>query len=1326
MTVAPVRIRFLIVALFALTTIGLVAPGAASAFGTLTQKAGTAGCINNTGSQGCQMGTRIGGSALAVSPDGKSVYATGFDSTSAVAVLDRDPVTGELTQKALPAGCWSNGGAGGCNSAAAMVKPDGVAVSHDGKNVYVADFDQNSVLIFDRAVDGTLTQKAGVDGCLSASGHGGNCLAANGLSRESRLVVSPDDKNLYVASSGGGGPGALAIFDRNLANGKLTQKAGADGCVSSDAVSPCAAAVGLSHPEGIASSPDGKSIYLTARFSDAVVVFERAADGTLDQLPAPNGCWRNVVDASCSLGVGLDNGGAVKSPAVSPDGKNLYVPASGAGAVAVFDRNTTTGAIAQKAGLAGCISWDGTAGSCAFGFGVREAAEVVVSPDGQSVYVAGANAESGIAVFDRDESNGELTQRPGKEGCISSNGSGGTCETGRNLPAIAIAISPDAENVYAAGIAVFDRDAPPPEEKEAEKSGGAGPGCPSDADCDGLADPADVCPQSPGPGSLDGCPLRLDEVTPKSGGAGPITVRLRGRGFKASPGVKLVRAGHPDVAAASVTRSGAQALSASFDLGDVEPGAWEIVVTQSGPDASARLPFTVVKGTPPVVRARLIGRGTTLNGYPWSGLLQVTNEGTVDARNALVRIDGFQTLSDATVIGPGASATTLDSEDSQSLMISIDRIPQKTTRMVIVRFTAVGPGHSFYHLRPTVVASSVPGAKAVDPSLKLSSEVQGSTATGQSGVVRLAGASGGGEASYKVSLSKKNLGDPPSFKVTRSDGGVRVEMSATVPAPATAPPGRSGASASSVATASDGPDASRVNFVANTTKKAAEAIELFEDANGAYVMSLSRKGVLDCLLTRRHLDQADYDNLANLADGAFNAQLIKLGVEKTGANKAIKFAISFAPGFMSTTFESQLSRALRAKQAGDPSSPYFGLNGEEIVKQAFRNCLPNPPPPGVDTFSLEVLTPGDPNDKVGPAGFRGRRYVARGAQMPYLVMFENVPSASAPAHEVRITDQLDASKLDLSTLELGPVYFGDRVAAPPPGLQSWQGSVDLRPAKNLIVAIDANLNRATGVLSWYFRGLDPATGELQLLPELGFLPPNKTSPEGQGGVSFTVAQVPGLPHQAKISNGATIVFDREAAISTPVFTNKIDARAPTSSISSAKRIKSRKGPCGRVKLSWRGKDSGAGIALQDILLSRNGRPYSLWRGQTKRRSSVFGASRQGAYTFFSVATDGAGNTTPNTGSAWDKLVRGVVSSRGGLTLRLRPGAAKPLRIESLQVLVDGKAEAQSQGVPAQVALPGLQAGGHKVTLVAKAKGRKGGKGGGKIRAGRFVVLCSQR
>ncbi|MGB0119874.1 MAG: CARDB domain-containing protein, partial [Solirubrobacterales bacterium] len=68
--------------------------------------------------------------------------------------------------------------------------------------------------------------------------------------------------------------------------------------------------------------------------------------------------------------------------------------------VAVFDRNTTTGALIQKAGTEACISETGSSGACTDGVGLEFATSVTVSPDGRSAYVAAASSDA-VAVFDR-------------------------------------------------------------------------------------------------------------------------------------------------------------------------------------------------------------------------------------------------------------------------------------------------------------------------------------------------------------------------------------------------------------------------------------------------------------------------------------------------------------------------------------------------------------------------------------------------------------------------------------------------------------------------------------------------------------------------------------------------------------------------------------------------------------------------------------------------------------------------------------------------------------------------------------------------------------
>ena len=71
----------------------------------------------------------------------------------------------------------------------------------------------------------------------------------------------------------------------------------------------------------------------------------------------------------------------------------------------------------------------------------------------------------------------------------------------------------------------------------------------------------------------------------------------------------------------------------------------------------------------------------------------------------------------------------------------------------------------------------------------------------------------------------------------------------------------------------------------------------------------------------------------------------------------------------------------------------------------------------------------DPNDKVGP-GFGPDGFVQAGALLPYRVDFENDPSATAPAQEVVVTDQL-SSDLDWSSFRITEVGWGDLVLAVP-------------------------------------------------------------------------------------------------------------------------------------------------------------------------------------------------------------------------------------------------------------------------------------------------------
>src|SRR6266516_4756054 len=121
--------------------------------GGLKQLAGTSGCISDSGTNGaCAVGRALAGArSAAVSPDGTSVYVASYFS-DAVAVFSRNPTTGALTQLAGRAGCVSDTGtSGACADGIALDGARTVVVSPDGKNVYVAAEASGAVAIFTRS-----------------------------------------------------------------------------------------------------------------------------------------------------------------------------------------------------------------------------------------------------------------------------------------------------------------------------------------------------------------------------------------------------------------------------------------------------------------------------------------------------------------------------------------------------------------------------------------------------------------------------------------------------------------------------------------------------------------------------------------------------------------------------------------------------------------------------------------------------------------------------------------------------------------------------------------------------------------------------------------------------------------------------------------------------------------------------------------------------------------------------------------------------------------------------------------------------------------------
>lgn len=455
------------VVLFVSAAMLLASASLAWAVGELTQKPGAAGCIGKVGGKApCQqaLGFGIGTSALAISPDGRNVYVGSEEgSNGSLEVFDRDPAGGALTQKPGKSGCFSREG-GGCEVASDFENPHGIVVSPDGKNVYVASQGglAGGLVVFDRDQSGALVQKPGAAGCFDESGRAGCTKVAALNSGAVAVAVSPDGKNVYVAT---GLKSALVVFDRDT-EGRLTPQSGKAGCFGG---AGCETARALHFPTGVTVSPDGKSVYVASREADAVAVFDRDSEGRLTQEAGPAGCIATTIAEGCTQGRAL---GKAEQIVVTPDGSEVLVAAQGApergfeGGIAIFDRDQS-GALTQKQGPAGCITKDGSAGACQAGTEVQSADAIALDGDGGSLYVAGGR---GVGIFDR-QPGGLWAEKQEPVGCLSTSGSGGNCQASADLgfPA-AVAVSPGDDNVYTtseSGVAIFDRAgsaAPPPPE----------------------------------------------------------------------------------------------------------------------------------------------------------------------------------------------------------------------------------------------------------------------------------------------------------------------------------------------------------------------------------------------------------------------------------------------------------------------------------------------------------------------------------------------------------------------------------------------------------------------------------------------------------------------------------------------------------------------------------------------------------------------------------------------------------------------------------------------------------------------------------------------
>jgi DNA-binding beta-propeller fold protein YncE len=368
----------------------------------------------------------------------------------------------------------------GCTRIRGLRKPDDVAVSPDGRNVYATSPLDNTIAVFRRdARTGTLRQLRGPGGCLNPNGRY-RCSRARGIRGAARIEVSTDGRSVYALGIEG-----IAVFRRDGDTGELEQLRKEAGCVGARLPGPrrerCAPGRAMARPSDLALSPNGRFLYVasswdveSATAQGGIAVFRRdPITGRLRQHSGARGCVTARGAQHCRRARSMPRLGATRL-VLDRRGHNVYAStASGTfTGIMVFDR-LRGGGLRQPQGQAGCVSPAG-AGGCTPARALDAPHALATSPVGgdnlyvsSSVFLPSGTRHGSIVNLLRDRASGALVQPLGALGCVWWNGGPGCAATHSEMHAAGeIVVSPDGRNAYApliselgnAGMIVFGRN----------------------------------------------------------------------------------------------------------------------------------------------------------------------------------------------------------------------------------------------------------------------------------------------------------------------------------------------------------------------------------------------------------------------------------------------------------------------------------------------------------------------------------------------------------------------------------------------------------------------------------------------------------------------------------------------------------------------------------------------------------------------------------------------------------------------------------------------------------------------------------------------------
>lgn len=124
----------------------------------------------------------------------------------------------------------------------------------------------------------------------------------------------------------------------------------------------------------------------------------------------------------------------------------------------------------------------------------------------------------------------------------------------------------------------------------------------------------------------------------------------------------------------------------------------------------------------------------------------------------------------------------------------------------------------------------------------------------------------------------------------------------------------------------------------------------------------------------------------------------------------------------------------------------------------------------------------DPNEMIGPSGFGDANYIAK-QPMNYTIIFENKATATAAAQEVVITNQIDATKFDISSVRFTGFGYAEAMFTPVQDGTSFAQDIILNETNTLRVT--GHVDAVQNIITWRFLTLDNSTLDLTEDAEAG-------------------------------------------------------------------------------------------------------------------------------------------------------------------------------------------------------------------------------------------------